>query len=126
MKRFAILLLGVFFLTNACSLYQIDSESTSFDYFPSKSSKDEVAYLERVHQPHKVIGRVTVNVERNQLMENVIDKLKQEAAVLGGDAITNIVTNAGTGKWAKIKPKKLFGNANVRSNYVADVIVFEK
>ena len=59
-------------------------------------------------------------------MEDVIDKLKYEAAILGGDAITNITTNAGTGKWAKIKPKKLFGNANVRTNFVADVIVFKE
>ena len=126
MKRYLIFLLGILFFTTACSLYQIDSESTSFDYYPSKSSKNDVVYLETVNQPFKIISHVTVNAERNQTKENVMDRLKHEAAVLGGDAITHITTNAGTGKWAKMKPKKLFGNANVRENYVADVIVFEK
>ena len=123
MKRFALLsCLAVF--TCACSLYQLDSEMTTFNYHPAKISKDEVAYLENVNRPYEVIGRITVNAERNQKMNNIMDKLKYEAAVLGGDAITNLQTNAGTGKWARIKPKKLFGNANIRTNFIADVIVF--
>ena len=127
MKRLAIFLCFAFgiFIFSACSLYTVDFESTSYDFHPAKVSKDEVAYLETVSKPCDVIAHVTVNAERNQKMQEVLDKLKKEAAVLGGDAITNIQTNAGTGKWAKIKPKKLFGNANIRANYVADVVVFK-
>ncbi len=109
---------------SACSLYHIDSENVTFDYHPQKSSKNDVAYLEKVDQPYDVIGRAIVNAQRNQKMEDVIDKLKYEAAILGGNAITNITTNAGTGKWAKAKPKFL-QNANIRVNFVADVIILK-
>ena len=67
-----------------------------------------------------------VNGERTDSLEEIIPKMKYEAAMLGGDAITNIRTNAGTGKWAQIKPKQIFGNANLRINFVADVLVFKK
>jgi len=126
MKRLAIFTLFIAFCLSACSLYTIDSESTTYDFYPAKASTNDVAYLETVSQAHDVIGNVTVNAERNQKIQEVLEKLKKEAAVLGGDAVTNIRTNAGTGKWAKIKPKKLFGNANIRSNYTADVVVFKK
>lgn len=114
-------------LCYGCSLYQIESESMTYGGLKSaKKSKGEVLYLETVTQPHAVIGQIKINAERNQSFEEVIDKLKTEAAVLGADAITNIQTNAGTGTWARIKPKKLFGNANIRINYIVDVVVFGK
>ena len=127
MKRIAIFLFTIFIISglSACSLYTVDFETTSYDFYPAKTTKDEVAYVEQADRAHDVIAHVIVNAERNQKMQDVLDKLKKQAAVLGGDAITNIQTNAGTGKWARIKPKKLFGNANVRSNFVADVIVFK-
>ncbi len=125
MKRSILFFITMAFFTSGCSLYQLDLESTATDYHPAKPSKNEVAYLENTNKPYEVIGRVTVNAERNQKMNEGIDKLKYEAAILGGDAITNITTNAGTGKWARIKPKNLFGNANIRTNFVADVIVFK-
>lgn len=121
--RFYLIVLFVALVTSSCALYSINSEDTTMDYFAPKASKEEVAYLENVGRPYQVIGQVTVNAERNQKMYRVIDKLKYEAAILGGDAITNITMNAGTGKWVQIKPK-LFEKANVRSNFIADVIVF--
>lgn len=124
MKRF-FLLTAIIFLTTGCSLYQIESDSITFSPHPKQETLNDVAYLESVNRPYEVIGQITVNAERNQRRANIIEKLKTEAAVLGGDAITNIRTNAGTGQWAKIKPKKIFGNANIRINYVADVIVFK-
>ncbi|HOW36349.1 MAG TPA: hypothetical protein PL155_08065 [Candidatus Omnitrophota bacterium] len=127
-KRIAALIFltaSLCIFTCACTLYQIDFESTSDNYYPAKTSANEVVYLETVNRPYEVIGTVTVNAERNQKLDNVVDKLKLEAAILGGDAITNIQTNAGTGKWAKTKPKKIFGNANVRTNFVAQVIAFK-
>lgn len=117
---------GLCISTCACSLYQIDFESSSDSYYPAKASTKEVVYLETVNRPYDIIGTATVNAERNQKLDDVIEKLKLEAALLGGDAITNIQTNAGTGKWATIKPKKIFGNANIRTNFVAQVIVLKE
>ncbi len=125
MKRF-FLLMAIIFLTSGCSLYQIESDSIIYTPHPKKETLNDIAYLENVNKPYEVIGQITVNAERNQRRANVIEKLKTEAAILGGDAITNIRTNTGTGQWAKIKPKKIFGNANIRINYVADVIVFKE
>ena len=116
-------------LASSCSFYQIDSNVTSDHIFPSKASPSEITYLENMDdltQPYEIIGQITVNAERRQSFQEVIGKMKKEAALLGGDCVTNIRVNAGTGQWAKIKPKKIFGNANIRSNYIADVIVFEK
>lgn len=113
---------------SSCSFYQIDSEIASGKIYPAKSSAEEVVYianLNNIKEPCEIIGQVTINVERRQSLEEIIPKMKQEAALLGGDAITDIRINAGTGRWAKIKPKKIFGNANIRSNYVANVIVFQ-
>ena len=111
------------FLVSACSFYNIKSEETTLDYYPPRSSKDSVVYIENVDKPHTIIGNVTVNVERNQAFSEILDKMKQEAAVLGGDAITDITQDVGKGRWAKIKPK-LFANSNIRQNYNAKVIVF--
>src|SRR6185503_2959156 len=110
MKK-VFLLIGLIFLCSSCSFYQIDSENTSYDYYPSRKNKSEVVYVEQTSKPYDVIGRVQVNAERNKKrnMKDIIEKLKLEAAMMGGDAITNISSNSGSGKWAKIKPKKLFG-----------------
>ena len=116
-------------LASSCSFYQIDSHVISDHIFPSKASPDDITYLENISdvtKPYEIIGQITVNVERRQAFQEIMEKMKREAALLGGDCITNIHINAGTGHWAKIKPKKIFGNANIRSNYIADVIVFEK
>jgi len=123
--------LSLAFLLSACSIYQIESEENGSEFYPSKSSIDQVAYLETISREYEVIGQVRVNTERNQKtidgvgFEGILARLKQEAAVIGGDAITNIHTDTGTGRWAKNKPQKLFGNANIRVNYMADVVVFK-
>ena len=130
MKKLHLLILGLTFFLSSCSLYQIDSEETTYDFYPSKTSPDEILYLENVNRPHEAIGQVRVNTERVQKdidgvgFESILLRLKREAAVMGGDAITNIHTDTGTGKWAKNKPK-MFNKANVRVNYIADVIVFD-
>ena len=110
---------------SACSLYQVNTEMLTYDIYPAKSSINDVAYVENVSRPYILIGRITVNAERHQKMESVINRLKMEAAKLGGDAITNIRMNSGNGTWARIKPKNLFGNANIRTNFIADVIVYK-
>ena len=112
----------------SCSFYQIDSKVSSDKIYPAKESPSEVTYLEdldAITEYYEIIGQVTVNAERRQAFKEVLPKMKREAALLGGDAIANIRTNGGTGKWALQKPQKIFGNANIRENYVADVIVFQ-
>ncbi len=121
-KIISLLMLVVF--TSACSLYRVNSEDTTLEFYPPKASADEVSYAENISRSYKVIGRVTVNTERVQGREDVLHKLKREAAILGGDAITNISTNAGTGRWVEIKPK-FMKNSHIRQNYVADVIVYQ-
>ncbi len=126
MKK-SFLLIALISFCFGCTLYQIESDSiTSGKLKEAKKTKDQILYLETVTKPHTVIGKITVNSERNQKFENVIEKLRTEAAMLGADAITNIQTNAGTGTWARIKPKNLLGNGNIRLNYVADAIIFDQ
>jgi len=124
-NKYFFMVLACAGLLSACSLYQVNSDYTSNEFYPPKETVGQVIYLETVDRPHQVLGSVTVNVERHQKLSNILERMKREAAILGGDAVSNIRTNTGTGKWAQIKPKELFGNANVRSNYVADVIVFD-
>lgn len=112
------------FAAAGCSVFQIDSRTEGTKYYPPKKSTSDVIYLESVDKPYDVIGTVTVTTERRQALENVIPKMIYEASVMGGDAITDIQTDA-TGTWKKIKPQALLGNAYIRSNYSAKVIVFK-
>ena len=119
-------LIAILFLTAGCSIYSVDSQSTSEEFYPSKGSPHDVAYLENVTQPHEVIATVIVNTERRQeqKMEDVIEKMKREAAILGGDAITDIKTDA-TGTWKKLPAQKVIGNAYVRENFTAAAVIFK-
>lgn len=121
-----LLILSIFLMTAAggCSIYHIHSEDVSADYYPSKANADEVVYLEEVTRPNKVIGQVTVNAERRQSIDEVILKIKREAAVLGGDAITNLQTDA-TGNWKKLPAQQLIGNGYIRANFSATVVAFQ-
>ncbi len=123
MKKIFLLFVLAGVLTG-CTLYQIDSRDTTQDYYPPKTDISQVQYLEKVDRAFDQIGIVTVTTERRKSLEDVLPKLKQEAAILGGDAITDIQTNA-TGTWKKIKFQKLFGNAYIRATYSAKVIVFK-
>ncbi len=118
------LILFLFFATG-CSIYSVDSQNVSDDFYPSRKSAADIVYLEKVGQPHTVIATVVVNTERHQQMDNVIEKMKREAAILGGDAITDIKTDA-TGTWKKLPAQKLIGNAYVRANFSASIVVFNK
>ncbi len=112
-------------LLSGCSLYQITSDETTSDDHPAKFSSSEVLYLKKLPQsyPYKVVGYVKVNTERNQKEEEVIEKLKHEAAAMGGDAIINITPTDGEGG-AKNKFTQFLENARLRQSYRADVVVF--
>ena len=110
-------------LLSGCSLYRITSDETSSDNYPPKPSSNEILYLKAVPQPYKVIGTVKINTERNQKKEEIIEKLKHEAAAMGGDAITNISVMDDAGA-SKNKLAQMLENARLRESYQADVVVF--
>ena len=124
MKRnlFAIIFLA--FLTSACSIYHVNSVDTTEEYYPSKQTANDVVYLQTVDRPNEVIAQVIVNTERRRTVSEVIGKMKREAAILGGDAITDIRTDA-SGAWKKLPAQALVGNAYIRANFTASVIVFK-
>src|SRR5258708_7139593 len=102
MKRilYSFLFLAVF--SSGCTLYQISSKDSSQDYYVPKTNIDEVAYIEKVDKPYSEIATVTVTTERRQSLEDVLPKLKQEAGMLGADAITD-VQNGATDMWKSLK-----------------------
>ncbi|MCK5214273.1 MAG: hypothetical protein KAR05_02840 [Candidatus Omnitrophica bacterium] len=122
MKK-TILLLTLSIFVSGCSIYRINSEEVTSNYYPSKKP-EQVQVLEETSDSYEIVGFVTINSERNQNFEEIVEKIKKEAAVLGGDAIINITTNA-TGTWKKLPAQKFVGNAYVRANYSATVIVFK-
>jgi len=110
---------------SGCTVYQIDSKDSAVDFYQPKNDISQVQYLEKVDQPFEQIGEVNVTTERRQSLADALPKLKQEAAILGGDAITDVQLDA-TDNWKRIRPKKLLGNAYIRATYTAKVIVFKK
>ncbi len=111
-------------LTSACSVYRVTSKDITTDYYPSKKSANEIIYVENIEKPHTVIAYITINAERRQYMSEVLDKMKRESAILGGDAITAIKTDA-SGTWKSLPVQNVIGNAYVRANFSAAVIVFQ-
>ena len=122
MIKTLLIVLCVAFLTSSCSIYRVNFEEVTDNFYTPKSAGD-IQVLEQLNQPHEIVGYITVNTERNQRMEDILFRMQTEAAKLGGDAITNIQTNA-TGAWKKIPAQKFIGNAYVRANYSATVVAF--
>ena len=113
-KKFIFILAACFVLVG-CSIYSVDSQDTTLDFYPPKASPDKVAYLEKVEQPHEVIGIVTVDAERNRPLEEVVAKMKDEAAILGGDAITDVRQDPGADTGSKIG--KFLRDTSIRVRY---------
>lgn len=124
MKPTSLLLLFLVIFTSGCTVYQIDSKDISQDFYAPKTSIDDVVYLEKVDKPYTEIGIVTVTTERNQTLSDVLPKLKQEAAVLGADAITDL-QGTSSDMWKKLKPQQLLGNAYLRTDYTVKAIVWK-
>lgn len=118
------LLLSLIVFTSACSLYKVSSEDTTLNYYPSKSSTKDIQYMPEVTRPHEVIGYVTVNAERRQSLSEVVERMKREAAILGGDAVINIQSDA-TGEWKSLPAQQFVGNAYVRANFKGTVVVLK-
>ena len=119
---YAFLFLAIF--TSGCTVYQIDSKDTSTDYYVPKTNIDQVDYIEKVDKPYVEIATVTVTTERNQTLKDILPKLKQEAGMLGADAITDVQNDA-TPLWKKYAPQKLLGKAYIRTIYTAQAIVWK-
>jgi hypothetical protein len=123
MLRNSIIIFIFSFVLSGCSFYSIDSQDTTLDFYPPKPSADKVAYLEKVDQPHEVIGIVTVDTERSRPFEEIVAKMKYEAAVLGGDAITDVRRD--TGDSSSSKMKEFLSRSSIRIRYTAKVVLFK-
>jgi hypothetical protein len=120
LKRFLVLAV---LISTGCTLYRVDSQEIGSTLYPSKHSPSEVSYMQSVNKPYEVIGYVTVNAERHQAFDEILEKMKKEAAILGADAIINITQNA-SGSWKSVPAQRLMGNAYLRSDFRATAIVF--
>jgi hypothetical protein len=122
MTKKILSLIVLVFLTSSCSIYHVTSTNTTDDYYPSKNESD-IIYLEQIDDTYEIIGIVTINGERKQLQfSDVIEKMKREAAILGGEAITDIKSDA-TGLWKRLPAQQRIGNAYVRANFTASVVI---
>ena len=124
MKRTLYALLYLVILSSGCTVYQIDSKDTSQDYYVPKTNIDDVTYVEKVDKPYTEIATVTVTTERRRPLEEVLPKLKQEAGMLGADAITDVQGDA-TDLWKSLPSQKVIGNAYIRTTYTAKAIVWK-
>jgi hypothetical protein len=124
MTKKIVALITFVLLTSSCMVYHVTSVDSGDSVYPAKSA-EEVVYLEEIDETHEVIGTVTINGERKQRdIDDILNKMKREAAILGGDAITDIQSDA-TGVWKRLPVQQTVGNAYVRANYTASVVVFK-
>jgi hypothetical protein len=119
---FVLFVTGLFPLAG-CSVYRIDSEDTTLDFYPPKASALDVAYLEKIDKPYEVVGVVSLDAERSRPIEDILLKMRYEAAILGGDAITGLRSDLSEAKEKKSQPLLL--NARIRVRYSAKVIIFK-
>ena len=75
---------------SGCSVVRIDSEETSFDINVPKNAADKIVFQDKIDGPYEIIGIVSVSAEKAKTLEDVLPRMRQEAAVLGGDVLTGI------------------------------------
>ncbi len=90
MLRSAVLMMVCSVLLAGCTLCRVDSKDLSSDFYPPKDSADQVVYLEKLDKPYDLIGVVKITTERLSPREDVLARMRYEAAILGADAITEI------------------------------------
>ena len=91
MVRSVVLMVSFSIFLAGCSLYRVDSQDLSSDFYPPKDSSDQVVYFEKLDKPYDLIGIVKITTERMVPLDDVMARMRYEAAVLGADAITDIV-----------------------------------
>ena len=109
MPRTAVLIIISSVLFTGCSLYRVDSNAVSSDFYPPKDSADKVVYLEKLDKPYEVIGLVKITTDRTSPREEVLAKMRYEAAVLGADAVIELASD----------------HAPFRVEYTAKAVVFK-
>lgn len=115
MKKFILLLSTVLLSTlTGCTYYRVNADEIAFNTVHPNQSQHEIQYLETVNVPYEVIGTVVVGTERRNSIEEVVDKMKAQIAILGGDAVTNIVQFD--------EPSPI---TRIRTRYKGTVIVFK-
>lgn len=119
MKNVFLALVAGFILAS-CSFYSINSvDESSAPVMPdAKKSFFDVEYAPEPTEKYTVVGTVRAKTERNRDFDDVIRKMKMEAAVIGGDAITDV----------KLDPdmvKSKDANKKFRIDYVGKVIVYQ-
>mgnify|MGYP001346131973 CR=1 FL=1 len=125
MKHLTTLLLITVLSCTSCSIYHINSDQQVFlEDRNANRDPQEIEVLENVSRAHKVLGTIVLNTERNEDMYSILWRMKKEAVVMGGDAITNLKVNS-TGFWEKVPFKKLTANAYIRANFTVDVVAYE-
>ena len=124
MKPILFVFLFLAITSSGCTVYQINSKDTSNDYYVPKTNVDDVVYLDKTDKPYVEIAEVSVTTERRQALNDILPKLKQEAGMLGADAITDVQSGP-TDLWKSVKPQKLLGNAYIRTTYKAKAIVWK-
>ncbi len=125
MKHLTTLLLITVLSCTSCSIYHINSDQQVFlEDRNANRDPQEIEVLENVSRAHKVLGTIVLNTERNEDMYSILWRMKKEAVVMGGDAITNLKVNA-TGFWEKMPFKKLTANGYIRANFTVDVVAYE-
>lgn len=107
-------LLAVSSMVAGCTFYNVNGEVIHYTARPDRT-EHEVQYLETVNVPYDVVGHVSVYTERRNSLEDVADKMKRQAAMLGGDAIINITVNEPAGTFTSI-----------RTTFTGTVIVFKE
>jgi hypothetical protein len=115
MKNF-ILLLSTLVISSltGCTFYRVNADEIAFNSVHPKENHKDIQYLETVTVPYEVIGTVVVGTERRNSIEEVVEKMKGQIAILGGDAVTNIVQFD--------EPSPI---TRIRTRYKGTVIVFK-
>ena len=115
MKKINLLIFVLMLAVSSCTFYKVDTQEIIISpHRQSKQANSQIQYLETITVPYDVVGHVTVNTERRNSMEEVIEKMKHQASLIGGDAFTNIVQID--------KPSAI---AHVRTVYTATVVIFK-
>ncbi len=114
-----VMILAVGLILSSCSFYQVRSQDDSgFALSAPKKSFMDVEYVPEAEEPYRVIGTLKVTTERNRGMEDVIRKMKMEAAVIGGDAVTEVMPDP-----EMLEKKER--NKRVHVDYIGKVIVYQ-
>lgn len=113
MNKMSFLISALSLIISGCTFYNVNGEAIHLKPGRDKSPH-EIQYLETVHVPYDVVGHVSVYTERRNSMDDIADKMKRQAAILGGDAIINI-TPVESGR----------GWTTIRTTFTGTVIVFK-